>query len=145
MVPHMGVLSLYHSKGKKSAALAHNVQLLCQPLCYLQVTLMAVLHIHQQSAVFFFFFFYSWQRAIFMLLKHDVQEQCGNKGGWCMLILYEQELKCIFSFASGWNYLKLWRTVKTKLIQSLHAIAAAHKFDRWSKPLNLMVYSCCDI
>lgn len=36
-----------------------------------------------------------------MLLKHDVQEQYENKGGWCMLILSEQELKSIFSLASG--------------------------------------------
>lgn len=50
----------------------HNVQLLRLLLCYLEVTPVAVLHIHQQSAVIFFP--YSWQRAKFSLLILDVKE-----------------------------------------------------------------------
>lgn len=54
------------------------------PLCYLEVTPTAVLHIHQPSAVIFFFLT-PGQKAIFILLKHDVQELYENylhRQGW---------------------------------------------------------------
>lgn len=47
----MEVSSLYYFKGTSAAALAHNVQLLCEPSCCLEVTPAAVLHIHQQLDV----------------------------------------------------------------------------------------------
>lgn len=79
----------YYSERKTSAALVHNVLLLCWPLCYLEVTPLAVMHIHQQSSICFYFFFITPGTELFLFYSNMLYR---NENG----LFAPKKKRCVF-------------------------------------------------